>query len=238
LVTRARRELGCRFSITFGQTELNGVICQTSPLDSVERTTTTIGQPAPCMDVKIVDPGSGAVQPLGVPGEIWARGYQVMLGYFNETDAADGTLTAEGWLRTGDLASMDEAGYLRITGRLKDCIIRGGENIYPQEIEDALAHHDAVEETSVVGVPDEQWGEVVAAVIRLRSDRPRPSALDLHTFCRDRLAAYKTPVRWFFVDAFPLTTSGKIRKFELRDRVRDGELIPEPFEKPRTEHVA
>ena len=232
LVRRVRDLLGCRFTITFGQTELNGVICQTHPEDVPELQSTTIGQPAPQMEVKIADPATGAVLPLGEPGEIWARGYQAMHGYFNVQTGEDASLTADGWLKTGDLATMDEAGYLRIAGRLKDCIIRGGENIYPREVEDVLLAHPAVQQASVVGVPDPKWVEAVAAVIRLRDGTVPPTALDLHEFCRARLAAYKTPVQWFFVDEYPMTLSGKIQKFALRERITSGALVPLPFEKP------
>jgi len=232
LVRRAREELECRFTITFGQTELNGVVCQTSPDDTVERQTSTIGRPSPRMEVKIADPASGAVLPLDQPGEIWARGYQVMHGYFNLPEGLDGSITEDGWLKTGDVASMDASGYLRIRGRLKDCIIRGGENIYPREIEDVLAEHAAVKEVSVVGVPDSQWGEVVAAVIRLNPDVARPDAQELFFYCRSRLAGYKAPVQWFFIEQMPTTTSGKIQKFALREKICSAGLRPEPFEKP------
>jgi acyl-CoA synthetase (AMP-forming)/AMP-acid ligase II len=232
LVERARQELGCRFTITFGQTELNGVVSQTYPDDEPSRQSNSIGQPAPSMELKIADPTSGAARPLGEPGEIWARGYQVMLGYYNLPEGADSAITPDGWLKTGDLASMDAAGYLRIAGRLKDCIIRGGENIYPREVEEALLEHPAVQQVSVVGVPDEMWGEVVAAVIRLTPDMAAPPAMELHYHCRGMLAPYKTPVLWYYVDQFPLTTSGKIQKFALRDQIRCGALQPEPFQKP------
>ncbi|MCL4182708.1 MAG: AMP-binding protein, partial [Burkholderiaceae bacterium] len=232
LVRRAREGLGCRFTITFGQTELNGVVCQTYPDDTIERQTGTIGQPAPRMEVKIADPVTGAVRPLGEPGEIWARGYQVMHGYYNLPEGADSAITADGWLKTGDVATMDDAGYLRITGRLKDCIIRGGENIYPREIEDVLLQHRSVQEVSVVGVADAQWGEIVAAVVRLNPTAPRPAAEELYLHCRARLAGYKAPVRWFYADRFPTTTSGKIQKYALREQIAAGMLVPERFEKP------
>ncbi len=211
MVRRAREELGCRFTINYGQTELNGVVCQTSPDDSVERQTTSIGQPSPRAELKIADPETGAVRPLGEPGEIWVRGYQIMHGYYNLPEGADTAMAADGWLRTGDIAAMDEQGYLRITGRLKDCIIRGGENIYPREIEDVLHAHPSVHEVNVVGAPDPQWGEVVAAVIRIRPGVKVPAAEELFQYCRDRLAGYKAPVLWYYVDAFPTTTSGKIQ---------------------------
>ena len=238
LVRRAREELGCRFTINYGQTELNGVVCQTSPDDPVARQTTSIGQPSQCAELKIADPATGAVRPLGEPGEIWVRGYQVMHGYYNLPEEADTAMAEDGWLRTGDIAAMDAEGYLRITGRLKDCIIRGGENIYPREIEDVLHEHPAVHEVNVVGAPDPQWGEVVAAVIRLRQGMAPPDAAELYQFCRARLAGYKAPVRWYYVDAFPTTTSGKIQKFALRQLIADGQLQPQPFAKPERERAA
>jgi fatty-acyl-CoA synthase len=159
LVRRAQDELGSRFTITYGQTEANGVICQTSPDDTLERQTTSIGRPALRAELKIADPITGAIRPLLEPGEIWVRGYQVMHGYFSLPPGAEDAVTADGWLRTGDVAVMDDAGYLSITGRLKDCIIRGGENIYPMEIEDVLRQHVAVQDVQIVGEPDAQWGE-------------------------------------------------------------------------------
>ena len=238
LVRRAKEEFGCRFTITFGQTELNGVVCQTSPDDTIERQTLTIGQPSPRMEVKIADPATGAVRPLGEAGEIWARGYQVMKGYYNLPPGQPDALTPDGWLRTGDVAAMDAAGYLRITGRLKDCIIRGGENIYPREIENVLLEHPAIQEVSVVGEPDRQWGEVVAAVIRLRAGVAQPEAADLYRHCRERLAGYKAPVRWYYVDEMPTTTSGKVQKFALREAIRSGALAAQAFEKPARSPVA
>ncbi|MDM0032430.1 AMP-binding protein [Variovorax sp. J22P271] len=232
LVERARRELGCRFTITFGQTELCGVVSQTYPGDSLERQTSTIGQPAPWMEVKVADPDSGMPRPLGETGEIWARGYQVMHSYYNLASDMEPAITADGWLRTGDLASMDSAGYLRVTGRLKDCIIRGGENIYPREIEDALLMHPAVHEVSVVGLSDPQWGEIVAAALRLRTGMTPPTTLELHHHCRSRLAAYKTPAAWFYVEDFPTTASGKVQKFALKEQMKSGALTPQPFKKP------
>lgn len=228
LVRKVMRTFDCRFTITFGQTELNGVICQTSPDDTPERQAETIGRPLPQMEVKIADPITGETLPVGQPGEIWARGYQSMLGYFEMREASETTLRPDGWLRTGDQASMDEHGYLRITGRLKDAIIRGGENIYPREIEDVLWTHEAIAQVAVVAAPDPKWGEIVAAVVRLDEKcTARPNADDLHAFCRARLAAYKTPAIWFFVDEFPATSSGKIQKFKLREMIAAGLLVGE-----------
>jgi fatty-acyl-CoA synthase len=151
-----------------------------------------------------------------------------MLGYFDMHEASKSTLHEDGWLRTGDQARMDEHGYLRITGRLKDSIIRGGENIYPKEVEDVLWTHEAVAQVAVVGTPDSKWGEIVAAVVRFKPDVPKPTADDLHAFCRARLAAYKTPALWFFVDEFPATSSGKIQKYRLREQIAADELVSEP----------
>jgi len=232
LVRRARAELGSRFSITYGQTEANGVICQTSPEDTLERQTTSIGRPACHVELKVADPATGAVRPIGDIGEIWVRGYQVMHGYFSLPPGVQDAVNPDGWLRTGDMATMDSAGYLRMTGRLKDCIIRGGENIYPIEIEDVLRQHAAVQDAQVVAEADMQWGEVVAAVIQLNPNVPRPLALHLYEYCRARLAAYKLPVRWYYVDAFPTTTSGKIQKYVLREQISRHQLKAEPFEKP------
>ena len=185
------------------------------------------------MEVKIADPATGEVRPLGEPGEIWARGYQTMLKYFNVPEGSEAAaLTDDGWLKTGDQATMDAAGYLRIAGRLKDSIIRGGENIYPREIEDVLHEHASVLAASVVGVPDDKWGEIVAAVIRLRAGAAQPIAAELHAYCRAKLAPYKTPALWFVVDAYPTTSSGKIQKYVLRDMILQGELRPEDFVPP------
>jgi acyl-CoA synthetase (AMP-forming)/AMP-acid ligase II len=143
-----------------------------------------------------------------------------MRGYHDAPEATAAAIDADGWYHTGDLASLDSRGYLRIEGRIKDMIIRGGENIYPREIEDVLFGHPAVVEAVVVGVPDEKWGEVVAAYVRLapvNPGQPAPSAGELRAYCRERLAPYKTPQHWVFVDAFPMTPSGKIQKYKLRD---------------------
>ena len=237
LVARVKAAFGCKFTINFGQTELNGVISQTFPDDSPQLQATTVGQPTAKMDVKIADPETGAVRPLGKPGEVWARGYQTMLGYFNSPEDTGATVTSDGWLKTGDLATLDAFGYLRVVGRLKDSIIRGGENIYPREIEDVLDAHPSILSSCVVGVPDEKWGEIVAAAIQFRNGATRPAAGDLHAYCRSRLAAYKTPALWFYVDAFPSTGSGKVQKYRLREQIRSGELAPEPFTRPPTRAV-
>jgi fatty-acyl-CoA synthase len=168
--------------------------------------------------VQVVDPGRGAVTGVGEVGELCCRGYLVMTGYYDMPEATAAAIDPEGWYHTGDLASMDERGYLRIEGRLKDMIIRGGENIYPREIEEVLFKHAAVAECAVVGIPDERWGEVVAAFIRLAPGADQPAETELFNLCREHLAPHKTPIHWIFVDAFPLTGSGKIQKYVLREQ--------------------
>lgn len=233
LVRRVQKELDCQFSIVFGQTELHGIITHTQRDDTAEDQSETIGQPMAQVEVKIVDIHTNQVLPIGEQGEICARGYQAMLGYFDMPEATVVTLEPDGWLHTGDLGTMDERGYLRITGRLKDMIIRGGENIYPREIEALLSEHPGVANAVIIGVPDEKWGEQVAAIIQPVSSEEPPSPAELHDYCRAHLAAYKTPKIWFFVDQYPLTATGKIQKFVLRERVEKGELVPSSVEKAR-----
>jgi fatty-acyl-CoA synthase len=223
LVRRIESTLGVRFCIGYGTTECSPLITQTRPEDTAEDKAETIGTPVPQTEVKIVDPVTGATVAPGVVGELCCRGYCVMTGYYDMPEATAEAIDAEGWYHTGDLASMDERGYCRIQGRTKDMIIRGGENIYPREIEDALFTHPGVAEVAVVGIPDEKWGERVAAFIRLAPGKA-PEVAELIAHVRAQLAPFKTPREWVFVDAFPLTASGKIQKFVLRDRFVAGEL--------------
>jgi acyl-CoA synthetase (AMP-forming)/AMP-acid ligase II len=217
LVRRVEAQLGARLSIVFAQTESSPVITQTALDDSDEDRATSLGRPLAQTDVKIADVTTGATVAPGVVGEICTRGYHVMTGYYDQPDATAAAIDADGWLHTGDLGSMDARGYCRIGGRLKDMIIRGGENIYPREIEQVLFDHEDVADVAVLGVPDETWGEQVAAFIRPAEGRtPDPDAL--FAYCRDRLAPFKTPRYWTIVDAFPLTPSGKVQKYVLRER--------------------
>jgi acyl-CoA synthetase (AMP-forming)/AMP-acid ligase II len=222
LVRTFEEELGAPFTIVFGQTETSPVSSMTQPVDTIEDKSGTIGPPMPGVEVKIIDPETGAIVPLGTVGEYCARGYLVMDGYFEMAEQTAETIDADGWLHTGDLAAMDERGYCTIEGRLKDMIIRGGENIYPRELEELLFAHETVGEVAVVGLPDDKWGETVAAFIR-----PAPGHSvdknELFAYLRENLSPQKTPKQWFEVKEFPLTGSGKIQKFKLRDQWQAGE---------------
>ena len=213
------RRLGIPFFVVFGTTECSPILTATRLDDPPEVRTGTLGTALPHTEVMIADPTERAPVPIGAGGELCARGYLVMRGYFDDPAATAAVLDDEGWYYTGDLASMDADGHLRIEGRLKDMIIRGGENISPREIEEVLQEHPAVAEVAVVGKPDDRWGETVAAFIRA-APGTAPTEVELHAWCRRRLAPYKTPLTWHFVDALPLTASGKIRKNVLRERLR------------------
>jgi acyl-CoA synthetase (AMP-forming)/AMP-acid ligase II len=217
LVSRVEAAFGGPLSIVFGQTEASPIITQTSPQDTAEDRTHTLGRPLPQTEVKIVDPVSGQTVAPGVIGQVCTRGYHVMTGYFRDPDKTAAAIDADGWLHTGDLASMDERGYCQIGGRLKDMIIRGGENIYPREIEQVLFEHSTVADVAVVGVPDAKWGEQVAAFVRPAPGRT-PDPGELFAYCREYLAPHKTPRYWTVLEEFPLTPSGKIQKFVLRER--------------------
>ena len=223
LVRQIEATFDVRFCIVYGTTECAPLVTMTRFDDSAEDKAETIGRAMPQTEVKIVDPSSGATVAPGVVGELCARGYMVMHGYFENPDATSEALDPDGWYHTGDLASMDERGYCRIEGRLKDMIIRGGENIYPREIEDVLFTHPCVAEVAVVGIPDERWGEQVAAFIRPAGE---VTTTELASFVRERLAAFKAPRTWVFVDGFPLTGSGKVKKFVLREQYANGTLAP------------
>ena len=217
LVSRVEAEFGAPLSIVFAQTEASPVITQTAPQDTAEDRAHTLGRPLPQTEVKIVDPASGQTVVPGVIGELCTRGYHVMTGYFRDLEKTAAAIDADGWLHTGDLASMDERGYCQIGGRLKDMIIRGGENIYPREIEQVLFGHPAVADVAVVGVPDAKWGEQVAAFVR-PAPGGTPDPEELFTYCREHLAPHKTPRYWTVLEEFPQTPSGKIQKFVLRER--------------------
>jgi len=225
MVRQLEERLGAPFTIVFGQTECSPVASMAHPDDTIEDKAGTIGRPMPGVEVKIVDPDTGATQPIGAVGEYCTRGYHVMHEYFENPEATASTIDPDGWLHTGDLCAMDERGYCTVEGRLKDMIIRGGENIYPRELEDLLFAHPSVAEVAVVGLPDERHGEIVGAFLR-----PAPgceiSREELFAYMREHLAPHKTPRHWFAVDAFPQTASGKIQKYKLREQWVNGEREP------------
>ena len=213
-------------TIVYGLTETSPGLTQTPrDADLVERTQ-TVGRVMPEIDVRIVDPATGADVPIGANGELWARGYVVMKGYYQMADATAAAITKDGWLRSGDQASIDRDGRVRITGRIKDIIIRGGENIAPKEVEDVLRTHPAIADASVYAVASEYFGEEVAAALRLHPGATI-AAEEVQAFCKERLAKFKVPRFVKVVDAFPLTASGKIQKFRLRE-MHEAELKATP----------
>ena len=193
LVHRTIDLLGCQFSILFGQTEMHGVISQTRITDAPADQADTVGPPLPQLEVKIADVTTGEIAPVGEQGEICCRGYQNMLAYYEMPEATSQTIDADGWLHMGDIGTMDDRGFLKVTGRLKDMIVRGGMNIYPREIEEFLHTHPAIAEAAVIGVPDEKWGEQIAAIVRLAPGAERPTAEEMRIFCRAHTSAHKTP---------------------------------------------
>lgn len=223
VVRQVEEQFGVTLIIGYGQTETSPAITHTRPHDNAVDKSETIGQPIPQIEVKIIDPVSGAILPLDTPGELCTRGFLVMMGYFDMPEATSATIDAEGWLHTGDLCSMDARGFCRVTGRLKDMIIRGGENIYPREIEEVLYTHPAVAEVAVVGIPDDYWGEQVGAVVSFKADATA-SGEALREYVAARLARHKVPSQWYALPAIPATASGKLQKFRLVDMFRSGEL--------------
>ncbi|MFD3812606.1 AMP-binding protein [Rhodococcus sp. NPDC058639] len=208
-------------SICYGMTETSPVSTQTRSDDSIERRVATVGRVGPHLEVKIVDPGTGLTVPRGVPGELCTRGYSVMLGYWDQPEKTAEAIDAARWMHTGDIGVMDEDGYVSITGRIKDMVIRGGENIYPREIEEFLYTHPDILDAQVVGVPDVKYGEELMAWVRMREGSERPlDAASLRAFCDGKLAHYKIPRYVHVVDEFPMTVTGKVRKVEMRDQAR------------------
>jgi fatty-acyl-CoA synthase len=225
LCRKAKDVLGAPIQIVYGQTESSPVITQAWFEDSLEDLTQTIGQPAAHTEVTIREPQTNAVVPIGAQGEICCRGYLVMTGYNDNPEATAAAIDKDGWLHTGDLGTMDARGYVKITGRVKDMIIRGGENLFPAEIENAMLEHEHIVEVAVVGIGDDKWGEQVACFMRARSSQ-RPGTRELKAFIRERLSPQKTPAYWIWVEAWPLTGSGKIQKFKLREQFEKGEHDP------------
>ncbi|WP_066174802.1 AMP-binding protein [Bacillus marinisedimentorum] len=204
-------------TIAYGQTESSPVITQTRTDDPIELRVSSVGRALPDVEVKIVEPGSNRELPPGEQGELCTRGYHVMKGYYKNPEATSEAIDEEGWLHTGDLAVMDENGYFKVTGRLKDMIIRGGENIYPREIEEFLYQHPDVIDVQVVGVPDKKFGEELMAWIILKEDS-MVDAEDMRDFCRGKISHHKIPRYIEFTDSYPMTASGKIQKFKLREQ--------------------
>ena len=203
-------------AIAYGMTETSPVSCQTLIDDDLERRTASIGRAHPHVEVKIVDPDTGETVDRGEPGEFCTRGYSVMLGYWREDDKTAQAIDSDGWMHTGDLAVMRADGYCNVVGRIKDMIIRGGENIYPREIEEFLYTHPDIEDAQVIGVPDDTYGEEVCAWIRMKANREPLDAAALRAFASGRLAHYKIPRYVHLVDEFPMTVTGKIRKVDMR----------------------
>lgn len=203
-------------TICYGMTETSPVSMQTRPDDDLTLRVSTVGRPSPHAEIKIVDPATGETLPVGTAGELCTRGYLVMKGYWNQPEKTQEVLDEDGWLRTGDVARMDENGYVQVTGRMKDMVIRGGENIYPREIEEFLYTHPDILDAQVIGVPDERYGEELMAWIRLRNDAPKLTATKLREFALGSLAKYKIPRYVHIVDEFPTTVTGKVRKIEMR----------------------
>ncbi|MDB5971498.1 MAG: AMP-dependent synthetase [Hydrocarboniphaga sp.] len=216
LVREVQSRTGAEVMTLFGQTEAGGAMCVTRRGDDIKRVTQSVGAPLPLSEAKIVS-DTGGIVPIGVVGEICILTRCRMLEYFGMPEKTAETLDAEGWVHTGDLGVMRPDGYLQVTGRLKDMIIRGGENIYPREIEDRLAEHPAIAQSAVFGVPDAKWGEEVAAAVIFRPGL-NASADELIAFLQSRIARHKMPKRWHFVESLPVNASGKIQKFILRDQ--------------------
>ncbi|OAT70127.1 AMP-binding protein [Mycobacteroides immunogenum] len=215
-------------AIAYGMTETSPVSCQTLFDDDLDRRTATVGRVHPHLEVKIVDPDTGETVRRGQSGELCTRGYSVMLGYWNDEEHTREVLDADGWMHTGDLAVMREDGYCTIIGRIKDMVIRGGENIYPREIEEFLLTHPDIEDVQVVGVPDEKYGEELCAWVRMRTDRMVLDAVAIRSFASGRLAHYKIPRYVHVVDSFPMTVTGKVRKIDMREQAIEMLGLREP----------
>ncbi|KAL4425388.1 hypothetical protein ABPG75_009404 [Micractinium tetrahymenae] len=205
-------------TICYGMTETSPVSFQSHTDDSVDKRVATVGRIHPHLEAKVVDPGSGRTLPLGAVGELWVRGYSVMKGYWADERSTASAIDQEGWMRTGDLASIDAEGYCSVVGRIRDMVIRGGENIYPREVEEFLHGHPAVADVQVFGVPSRHYGEVLCAWIKLRDGFEGIGRAELREWCKGRIARYKVPRYWKFVDSYPLTISGKPQKYKMREQ--------------------
>jgi len=217
VMKKVMNEMGAsEITIAYGQTESSPVITQTKTDDDIEKRVSSVGKAHPGVEVKIIDPATGEDAPIGVPGELCTRGYLVMKGYYKNEEATKAAIDSSGWLHTGDIAVMDEEGYIDITGRIKDMVIRGGENIYPKEVEEFLYEHPAIQDVQVVGVPDEKYGEELMAWVILKAGE-KVTADELKNYCKGKISFHKIPRYIEFIDAYPMTASGKIQKFLLRE---------------------
>ncbi|HEY0765432.1 MAG TPA: AMP-binding protein [Pyrinomonadaceae bacterium] len=224
VMKQVRTKMGMEeITICYGMTETSPVSFQTMTADSIEKQVSTVGRVHPHVECKIINPGSGAVVPRGEPGELLSRGYNVMLGYWEDPVATAQAVDSARWMHTGDLATMDMEGYVTIVGRSKDMIIRGGENVYPREIEEFLYGHPQIQDVQVIGVPDEMYGEEVMAWVILKPGQTT-TADELTDYCRGQIAHYKVPRYWRMTDQFPMTVSGKVQKYKLREMA----LLQEP----------
>jgi fatty-acyl-CoA synthase len=203
-------------AICYGMTETSPVSTQTRPDDPLERRVGSVGRAAPHVEIKLVDPHTGLTVPRGASGELCTRGYSVMLGYWEEPDKTAAAIDPARWMHTGDLATMDDDGYVNIVGRIKDLVIRGGENIYPREVEEFLYTHPDIADVQVIGVPDARYGEELCAWVRLREGASLTEE-DVRAYCRGRLAHFKVPRHVLFVEGFPMTVTGKVQKFKMRE---------------------
>ena len=205
-------------TIAYGQTEASPVVTQTRADDPIDLRVETVGQPLPGVEGKVIDPATGGALADDQQGELCSRGHVVMLGYYGNPEATAAAIDSDGWLHSGDLAVRLSNGYYKITGRIKDMVIRGGENIYPREIEEFLFTHPAIEQSAVVGVPDPKYGEELCAWVKLKPEMSL-TAEEIRQFCRGQLAHYKVPRHVRFVDSFPQTVTGKIQKFKIREQM-------------------
>ncbi|MEY9937371.1 AMP-binding protein [Streptacidiphilus sp. MAP5-3] len=218
VMKRVMSEMGmAEVTIAYGMTETSPVSTQTRPDDSLQHRVATVGRVHPHVEIKIVEPATGATVPVGTPGELCTRGYSVMLGYWNEPDRTAEAVDEDGWMHTGDLAEMAEDGYVSIVGRIKDMVIRGGENVYPREVEEFLYAHPDIEDVQIIGVPDDRFGEELMAWVKLRPGADELTVEQLRAYCEGKLAHYKIPRYLHLVDGFPMTVTGKIRKVEMRE---------------------
>jgi fatty-acyl-CoA synthase len=203
-------------TICYGMTETSPVSFQTATDDLVDKRVGTVGRIHPHVEAKVIDPETGQVVPRGLPGELCTRGYLVMLGYWGNQDATAEAIDQARWMHTGDLATIDADGYANIVGRIKDMVIRGGENVYPREVEEFLYQHPAISDVQVIGVPDQRYGEELCAWVRLRESQS-VGGDELREWCRGKIASFKIPRYWRFVDGFPMTVTGKVQKFKMRE---------------------